>query len=164
MKKIILAMFSIFMLTIVTIVFASQDISGTYTIGKKSGDYYGEITIKQLGNSEYDVEISCGGSRPDGFSLGATLSGKGKIFDGVLIVKNTVKDYDGKIRENVMRLYLKSQSQIAITEEQDFVRGMSAENEKYYYNEGPRGGPGFAGGVYLVFCHQPDAPGGGPCL
>lgn len=97
MKKIILTVFLIFVPSMTTIAFSSPDIPGEYIelIKDKDGDSGGTITIKQSTKNEYDVEIaSFSNMRQDGFTYNycATLSGKGKIIDGVLVLVNTAKE------------------------------------------------------------------------
>lgn len=111
MRKTVLTMLSIFMLSITTTAFSSGDISGEYKdlVKDKSGDSGGSITIKQSTDNEFDVAISSFASmRQGGFTYNycATLLGKGKIIDGVLVVKNTAKDLaTNKSQDVFTRIY-----------------------------------------------------------
>ena len=109
MKRIILTMLVIFALSTTT-AFPSADIAGKYEYKGRKGEYGGTITIKQSTNNEYDVEIySFTSTRQDGstYTWCATLSGKGRIIDGVLVVKNIAKEIGtDKTLDVFTRVYL----------------------------------------------------------
>ena len=167
MKKIVLTMLSMFVLSIGTTVLATDDISGEYT-NNYSGSA-GSVKIKSLGNNEYSVEVSTYAKGMNSYFT--DFKGKGTIDDGVLLVKNPhLKGHKGE--KFILRIYFDKhkdietaiandklnfkketqnfqkspQNQVAIIEDPDIEHdGSVIETGGYYYNVGASGDTGFTG-------------------